>query len=83
MKRANSSLERDLRFRLEFAYRVVKRRDALSLSQEDVAKRVGCTRTSVVNTEAGRQLPRLQDLSQWAAALKCRMAYLLGEVSKP
>lgn len=48
------------------------RRLTLWYSQADIAKRVGLTRVSVVNIEAGRQRIRVDQIEQFAKALRMR-----------
>lgn len=56
--------------RLGYALR--DQRLKLWYSQADVAKKVGLTRTSVVNIEAGRQRIRLDQVEDFARALRLR-----------
>lgn len=53
------------------------------LTQDEVAKRIGLTRTSVANIEADRQEPGLTRLRELAAALDTTVGALLGEVPIP
>lgn len=53
-------------------------RIACDLTQEALAKRVGLTRTSIVNIEAGRQRILLDDVQRFAAALRTDRLYLLA-----
>jgi transcriptional regulator with XRE-family HTH domain len=52
-------------------------REALGLSQDDLAKRVGLQRTSVVNTEVGRQRLLLDGIERYATALGTTPKHLL------
>ncbi len=45
-------------------------RTVLGWTQADLAKRIGLTRTSVVNIEAGRQRVLLHDVEKIAAAFQ-------------
>ena len=44
-------------------------REALGINQEELAKRVGLQRTSIVNFEAGRQRVPMHDVESLARAL--------------
>jgi transcriptional regulator with XRE-family HTH domain len=55
-------------------------RDGSDLTQEQVAGRVGLTRTSITNIEAGRQQVSLHQLYQLAAAVGKRPAELLPDL---
>jgi len=55
-------------------------RDHSDLTQEQVAGRVGLTRTSITNIEAGRQQVSLHQLYQLAAAVGRRPADLLPDL---
>ncbi len=48
--------------------RIQHMREALGITQGELAKRVGLERTSVVNTEAGRQRLLLQGIEAYAKA---------------
>jgi len=52
-------------------------REALGVDQEELAKRVGLTRTSVVNIEAGRQRVILDDVETFARALGTTPKHLM------
>jgi len=66
-----------------FGERVAHLRELRSLTQADVAKRIGLARTSVANIEADRQEPGLTKLRELAAALDTTVGALLGEVPIP
>lgn len=51
-----------------FGVRVEYLRTALGLTQEELAKRVHLTRTSIANIEAGRQRLPLHDVETFARA---------------
>lgn len=53
-----------------FGARVRQLRDALDISQEELAKRVGLERTSISNIEIGRQRILLHDVEKFAKAFK-------------
>ena len=57
--------------------RIQHMREALGITQEELAKRVGLDRTSVVNTEAGRQLLFLQGIEAYAKALGTTPKHLM------
>lgn len=52
-----------------FGVRVRMIRETLGLQQAELAKRVGLTRTSVVNIECGRQRVLLDDVAKFSMAL--------------
>jgi len=52
------------------------RRIVLWYSQEDIAKKVRLNRTSVVNIEAGRQRIRLDQVEDFAKALRCKPIHI-------
>ena len=49
--------------------RIREERNAGGMSQRDLARKVGLTRTSIANIEAGRQRFLLHTLSEFAVAL--------------
>lgn len=53
-------------------------RIACDLTQADLANRVGLTRTSVVNIEAGRQRILLNDIQRFARALRTDRKFFLA-----
>ena len=59
------------------------RRNALGLSQETLAARVGLTRTSIANIEAGRQAPPVMRLAMLATVLRVQLADLIPPVELP
>ncbi len=52
-------------------------REAIGVNQEELAKRVGLTRTSLVNIEAGRQRVILDDVEVFARALGTTPKHLM------
>ena len=67
---------------IELVYRAVGTRIqmlriALGITQEDLAKRVGYTRTSLVNIEQGRQRIPLHQIEEIAKAIGCTTKHLL------
>ena len=57
--------------------RIAMVRSALGLTQEDLAKKIGFERTSVVNIEAGRQRILLHTAAEIAAALGMTIKHLM------
>ncbi len=51
-------------------------RESLGWTQADLAKRVGLTRTSITNFEAGRQRILLHDAEKFAKAFGVEMRHL-------
>jgi transcriptional regulator with XRE-family HTH domain len=52
----------------QFGSKLESLRSTLGITQEEVAKRVGLKRTSVVNIEAGKQRVLLDDVEKFAGA---------------
>lgn len=63
-----------------FGARVAIVRETLGLTQLDLAKRAGLTRTSITNIEAGRQRILLGDVKRFADALGIPVKSLLRGV---
>lgn len=60
------------------------RRDALGLTQQDLAQRLNLSRTSVTNIERGRQRLLIDQFCMVAQILKCDYEELLaGALGKP
>ena len=59
------------------AMKIRHMRETLGLQQEELAKRVGYTRTSIVNIEAGRQRMPLHVVEEIARALGTTTKHLL------
>lgn len=55
-------------------------RNMLGWSQEDLAKKVGLTRTSITNIEAGRQRILLHDIEKFCTAFQIQPRILLRGV---
>jgi transcriptional regulator with XRE-family HTH domain len=64
----------------EFGKRLRAARREARLSQENVAERVGLTRSSIANIELGRQRITLHTLYALAGAVQSRPAALLPEI---
>lgn len=64
-------------FNKHFGAVVRERRDKAGLTQQDLADRLGLSRTSVVNIEQGRQGIPLSSLPKFADALGCSASQLL------
>ena len=56
---------------------IQRTRDALGWTQDDLAQRVGLTRTSITNIEAGRQRVLLHDVEKIAVAFQTTPKALL------
>ena len=52
-------------------------RETLGITQDELGKRVGLTRTSVVNIEQGRQRVLLDDVEDFARAIGTTPKHLL------
>jgi transcriptional regulator with XRE-family HTH domain len=62
-----------------FGARLRSERRMAGLTQEDLAVRLGLSRTTVVNIERGRQRIALHQLLQIADAVGCEVLHLLPE----
>ena len=60
-----------------FGARVQQVREALGMTQDDLRKKVGLTRTSIANIEAGRQRILLHDVDRFAKAFSITPKNLL------
>lgn len=61
----------------QFGAKVEALRNALGISQDELAKRVGLKRTSITNIEAGRQRVLLDDVEKFAQAFGTSPKFLL------
>lgn len=61
----------------QFGSKVESMRVTLGLSQQELSKRVGLTRTSVTNIEAGRQRILLDDVEKFALAFGTSPKFLM------
>jgi transcriptional regulator with XRE-family HTH domain len=66
-----------------FGARVRAQRDALNLTQLELSSRIGLTRGSVANIEAGRQSVLLHQLLAIASALQVTPEQLLPAMAEP
>lgn len=60
-----------------FGMKVQQTREVLGLTQAELSKRVGLTRTSVVNIEAGRQRILMHHVEKFATAFQVTPKVLL------
>lgn len=72
-----------VRRRLAFAAVVRARRTALGLSQEQLARRAGCDRQSIVRLETATRSPSLDRIFMLADALDVRLGELLHDLDHP
>jgi transcriptional regulator with XRE-family HTH domain len=70
------------RIAANFGGAIRKLRVRQGVTQETMAKRVGLTRTSIVNIECGRQNVSLGDLFTFASKLRTTPKRLIGMVSR-
>lgn len=61
----------------QFGLKIESVRSALGITQQDLARRVGLTRTSVCNIEAGRQRVLLDDVEKFATAFATSPKFLM------
>lgn len=68
----------DLFFSVAFGARVKEAREKAKLSQAELAKRLGLTRSSVANIEAGRQHPTVERAAMIVRVVRCDPGWLLA-----
>jgi len=61
----------------QFGLRVRQLREALGLTQAELAKRVGLERTSIANIEAGKQRILLHDVELFATAFTSNPKFMM------
>ncbi|MBR2257908.1 MAG: helix-turn-helix transcriptional regulator [Blautia sp.] len=66
---------------LRFAEKVKKSREALNLSQEELAQLIGTSRRTVVAYESGKVTPHDKNLRNLASSLGVTTAYLTNDAS--
>ncbi|WP_164508979.1 helix-turn-helix domain-containing protein [Clostridium rectalis] len=59
--------------------RIKKRREELGLTMEDLAVKIGVSKSSIYYLENGTNKPRLDTLQQISEQLHCSISYLIGE----
>lgn len=64
---------------MEFKDRLSKLRKELGLTQEDLAKKIGYTRTAISAWEIGRNEPSYSDIVKIADFFNVSLDYLLGK----
>lgn len=62
---------------LDFGIRLAEIRIAIGLSQLELAERLGYSRPSISNIEAGRQRVLLDDVDRFSKALGCTPKHLM------
>lgn len=68
---------------MEFKDRLSKLRKELGLTQEDLAKKIGYTRTAISAWEIGRNEPSYSDIVKIADFFNVSTDYLLGKSNTP
>ncbi len=68
----------NLFFSVAFGARVKEAREKAKLSQSELAKRLGLTRSSVANIEAGRQHPTVERAAMIVRVVRCDPGWLLA-----
>lgn len=63
----------------EIGQRIRAERKACKMSQYELSKAVGISRSTLIHIEKGDTLPELTPLSKMCEALGCRVSYILGE----
>ena len=59
--------------------RIRERRDAVGMTQDELASQTALSRASIANIERGTQSPQIYSLVLIAQALSCRLTDLVGE----
>lgn len=73
----------EVRFHLLLGQIIRARREQIGLTQDQVAKALGLSRTSVVNIEKGRQRTIVFQLVRLSSALRCEVTDLLPPATPP
>ncbi|MBF1157731.1 MAG: helix-turn-helix transcriptional regulator [[Eubacterium] sulci] len=63
----------------EIGQRIRAERKACKMSQYELSKAVGISRSTLIHIEKGDTLPELTPLTKICEALGCRVSYILGE----
>ena len=63
-----------------FQLRLKGAREMRNMTQEELAKKSGCYRTSIANFEIGIRLPNAENIARLASALAVSSDYLLGVI---
>lgn len=63
----------------EIGQRIRAERKACKMTQEELSKAVGISRSTLIHIEKGDTLLELTPLSKMCEALGCRVSYILGE----
>lgn len=62
----------------DFVVRLTNRREALSLSKSELARRIGVRHVQIVEYEKGRKTPSVETLIALAKVLECSLDWLCG-----
>lgn len=65
--------------KVEIGQRIRAERKACKMTQYELSKAVGISRSTLIHIEKGDTLPELTPLSKMCEALGCRVSYILGE----
>lgn len=63
---------------IDFAYKLKALRDLRGWSQDELAKRLGVTRSAIGNWEQGTREPDFEALESIADVFNCTICYLVG-----
>lgn len=58
---------------------LIRKRESLGLSQQEVAERLGVTQSAVAKFESGERDPRLSTLRRYALAVMCNISFEVTE----
>ena len=66
---------------IDFAFKLKSLRELRGWSQDELAKRLGISRSTIGNYEQGIREPKYQDLEAIADIFNCPMSYLISKKS--
>lgn len=64
---------------IDFAYKLKSLRELREWSQEELARRLGVSRSKIGNYEQGTREPKFEDLEAIADVFNCPISYLIGD----
>ena len=64
---------------VDLAYKIKSLRALKGWSQDELAQRLGVSRSAIGNYEQGTRRPRIEDLEALADVFNCNISYLVGD----
>lgn len=64
---------------IDLAYKIKSLRALRGWSQDELARRLGVSRSKIGNYEQGTRRPNIEDLEALADAFNCTLSYLVGD----